>query len=104
MAPQLRLQYSDQPLGEFLVAMEPIETWKGEPVILTVANGGAGLVILGRDGRADAPIPVGSRFLFARSNDDAWAKAARGFDEAAASLHRNLRSIGSRSDASNPER
>jgi hypothetical protein len=104
VAPQLRLQYSDQPLGEFLVAMDPIETWKGEPVILTVANGGTGLVLLGRDGRADAQIPVGSRFLFVRSNDDAWAKAAGGFDEAAAFLHRNLRPIGSRGDAPNPER
>jgi hypothetical protein len=99
VAPQLRLQYSDQPLGEFLVAMEPIETWKGEPIILTVANGGAGLVILGRDGRANAPIPVGSRFLFVRPNDAARAKTARGFDEAAAFLHRNLRPIGSRGDA-----
>ena len=62
--------------------MDPIETWKGEPVILTVANGGAGLVILGRDGRANARIPVGSRFLFVRPNDAVGAKAARGFDEA----------------------
>ena len=99
VAPQLRLQYSDQPLGELLVAMDPIETWKGEPIILTLANGGAGLVILGRDGRADAQIPVGSRFLFVLPNDAAWAKAARGFDEAGALLHRNLRPIGSRSDA-----
>jgi len=35
---KLRLQYLDQPIGEFLVGMEPIKTWKGEPVILTVAN------------------------------------------------------------------
>ena len=44
VAPQLRLQYFDQPIGEFLIiGMEPIKTWEGEPVILTVANGGAGL-------------------------------------------------------------
>ena len=43
VAPQLRLQYFDQPTGEFLiVGMAPIKTWNGEPVILTVANGGAG--------------------------------------------------------------
>jgi len=84
VAPQLRLQYFDQPIGEFLIGMEPIKTWKGEPVILTVANGGAGLVLIGQDGRADAEIPVASRFLFVRSNEAALAKAARGLDEAAA--------------------
>jgi hypothetical protein len=74
VAPQLRLQYFDQPMGEFLIGMEPIKTWKGEPVILTVANGGAGLVLIGRDGSADAQIPVASRFLFVRSNETALAK------------------------------
>jgi hypothetical protein len=73
IAPQLRLQYLDQPLGEFLIAMEPIETWEGAPVILTVANFGAGLVILGRNGSPDAQIPVASRFLFARPNETASA-------------------------------
>jgi len=29
VAPQLRLQYFDQPMGEFLIGMEPIKTWKG---------------------------------------------------------------------------
>ena len=64
VAPQLRLQYFDQPMGEFLIGMEPIKTWKGEPVILTVANGGAGLVLIGRDGQRrrrntrDSPLPV----------------------------------------------
>jgi hypothetical protein len=87
VAPQLRLQYFDQPIGEFLIGMEPIKTWKGEPVILTVANGGAGLVLIGQDGRADAEIPVASRFLFVRSNEAALAKAAHGLDEAAALVH-----------------
>jgi hypothetical protein len=84
VAPQLRLQYFDQPIGEFLIGMEPIKTWKGEPVILAVANGGAGLILIGRDGSADAEIPVASRFLFVRSNEAALAKAAHGLDEAAA--------------------
>jgi hypothetical protein len=83
VAPQLRLQYFDQPIGEFLIGMEPIKTWKGEPVILTVANGGAGLILIGRDGSADAEIPVASRFLFVRSNEAALAKAANGLDETA---------------------
>jgi hypothetical protein len=88
VAPQLRLQYFDQPLGEFLIiGMEPIKTWKGEPVILTVANGGAGLIIIGQDGSADAEIPVASRFLFVRSNEAAIAKAAHRPDDAAALVH-----------------
>jgi hypothetical protein len=77
VAPQLRLQYFDQPMGEFLIGMEPIKTWKGEPIILTVANGGAGLVLIGRDGSADAEIPVATRFLFVQSNEAALAKWVR---------------------------
>jgi len=89
VAPQLRLQYFDQPVGEFLIiGMEPIKTWKGEPVILTVANGGAGLILIGQDGSADAKIPVTSRFLFARSNKAASAKAAYGLVAVAAPTSR----------------
>lgn len=84
IAPQLRLQFPDQPMGEFLIGMEPIKTWAGKPVILTVANGGAGLVLVGRDGSADAEIPVATRFLFVRSNEAALAKAVRGGGDAAA--------------------
>jgi hypothetical protein len=84
VAPQLRLQYFDQPVGEVLIAMDPIKTWEGKPVILTLANFGAGLTLLGRDGRADAEIPVASRFLFVRSNEAALAKAGGGLDGAAA--------------------
>ncbi|KRR07062.1 hypothetical protein CQ12_24810 [Bradyrhizobium jicamae] len=83
VGPQLRLQYFDQPMGEFLIAMEPIRTWKGDPVILAVANGGAGLVLIGQDGSADAEIPLASHFLFVRSNEAALARAVRGGDEAA---------------------
>jgi len=81
VAPQLRLQYFDQPIGEFLIiAMKPIKTWNGEPVILTVANGGAGLILIGQDGSADAEISVACRFLFVRSNEAALAKTAHGLD------------------------
>jgi uncharacterized protein YjiS (DUF1127 family) len=69
VAPQLRLQYFDQPIGEFLlIAMEPIKTWAGKPVILTVANGGAGLILIGQDGQDDLEVPVTSRFVFVRPN------------------------------------
>ncbi|WFU45211.1 hypothetical protein QA640_34135 [Bradyrhizobium sp. CB82] len=68
--PQLRLQYLDQPMGEFLIiGMEPIKTWGGEQVILNVANGGAGLILIGQDGKADAEISVTSRVVFARSDE-----------------------------------
>jgi hypothetical protein len=68
VAPQLRLQYFDQPVGEFLIiGMEPIKTWNGEPIILTVANGGAGLILIGQNGSAGAQISLVSRFLFVRS-------------------------------------
>ncbi|MDA9509593.1 hypothetical protein XI09_34150 [Bradyrhizobium sp. CCBAU 11386] len=75
VGPQLRLQYFDQPIGEFLViGMEPIRTWKGAPVILNVANGGAGLILIGQDGSADAQISVASRFVFVRTNEAAPAE------------------------------
>jgi len=68
VGPQLRIQYLDQPIGEFLIiGMEPIKTWSGEPVILSVANGGAGLILIGQDVGHDAEISVISRILFARS-------------------------------------
>lgn len=70
IGPQLRLQYLDQPIGEFLViGMHPIKTWSGEQVILNVANGGAGLILIGQDGSADAAISTISRFVFQRPNE-----------------------------------
>ncbi|WP_027572161.1 DUF1127 domain-containing protein [Bradyrhizobium sp. WSM1743] len=77
VAPQLRLQYLDQPIGEFLIiAMEPIRTWAGEPIILTVANGGAGLILIGQDAHDDADVSVTSRFVFVRREKAAPAEAA----------------------------
>lgn len=67
VGPQLRLQYLDQPIGEFLqIAMEPVRTYAGEPIDLTVANGGAGLLLVGGDGRPDATLSAVSRFVFVR--------------------------------------
>lgn len=72
VGPQLRIQYLDQPMGEFLiVGMQPIKTWSGEPIILNVANGGAGLILIGQDGRATAEVYVTSRLVFARSRQPA---------------------------------
>ncbi len=72
IGPQLRIQYLDQPMGEFLIiGMEPIKTWSGEPIILNVANGGAGLILIGQDGRPSAEVPLTSRFVFAHSRRSA---------------------------------
>jgi hypothetical protein len=67
VGPLLRLQYLDQPVGEFLhVGMTPINTWAGEPVILVLVNGGAGLILIGTESSANAKISATSRLLFVR--------------------------------------
>jgi hypothetical protein len=95
VGPLLRLQYTDQPMGEFLiVGMEPIKTWSGEPIILNVANGGAGLVLIGQDGGAGAEIPATSRFVFARSQQHEPDTELA--DQAAAFLPRESRAFSGR--------
>jgi hypothetical protein len=67
VAPQLRLQYQDQPRGRFLhVAMLPIATYAGELVGLSLGNGGAGLVLTGFDGRLGEKMPPETAFVFVR--------------------------------------
>jgi hypothetical protein len=66
VAPQLRLDYRDQPRGETLIiAMEPINTYSGEPTILSLVNWGSGLALLGGTGRSDFMVPPYLRFVFA---------------------------------------
>jgi hypothetical protein len=66
VGPQLRLDYRNQPLGEALdIAMEPVATYGGEPMILTLANWGTGLLLIGRDGRPETMVFRKSRFVFA---------------------------------------
>jgi hypothetical protein len=66
VGPQLRLDYRNQPLGEALdIAMEPVATYGGEPTILTLANWGTGLLLIGRDGRPESTVFPKSRFVFA---------------------------------------
>ena len=70
VGPALRLHYFDQPIGEFLhVGMKPISTWKGEPGIFVIANGGAGLTLIGQNGSADTRMPTSSIFLFVRPRE-----------------------------------
>jgi hypothetical protein len=64
---QLRLQYLNQPLGEFLnIAMEPIATFEGELTSLSIANGGAGLMIVGQPISAESVPDPATRVVFIR--------------------------------------
>jgi hypothetical protein len=66
VAPQLRLEYRDQPLGETLnIAMEPVATHSGEPTILALVNFGTGLALIGGDGRSEFMVPRTWRLVFA---------------------------------------
>jgi hypothetical protein len=67
---QLRLQYLDQPIGEFLnMAMAPIQLPDGESDIFVVGNGGAGLLLIGQAADADTTFDASSRFVFVRPTD-----------------------------------
>jgi hypothetical protein len=64
--PQLRLQYPEQSLGEYLVmGMAPLPTADGSDACFVVGNGGAGLVIVGRSAGPDEMVASRSRFVFA---------------------------------------
>jgi len=65
VGPALRLTYRDQPVGEFLrIAMKPITARSGEPLDFTVANGGAGLALMGGDAAPDLVVSWATRFVF----------------------------------------
>ena len=65
LGPQLRLQYLNQPLGEFLhIAMAPIALYGGEPADFTVANGGAGLILIAGYADPNFIMPSTMRFVF----------------------------------------
>jgi hypothetical protein len=68
VGPVLRLQYLDQPHGEFLeIAMNPVVKYTGELIRLSVARAGTGLFLLGGDGDPAATMLVAVRFVFVRS-------------------------------------
>jgi hypothetical protein len=67
LAAQLRLQYLDQPVGEFLdLAMEPVATYGGHRVSFTLGNGGAGFILIGSKATEDAIVTPQSKLLFVR--------------------------------------
>ena len=64
LGPQLRLQYLNQPLGEFLhIAMAPIALYGGEPADFTVANGGARLILIAGYAGPNFIMPSTMRFV-----------------------------------------
>jgi hypothetical protein len=71
IGPALRLQYLDQPYGEFLqIAMNPVAKYAGELIRLSVARAGAGLLLLGGEGDPAATVPGAVRFVFVRPRPD----------------------------------
>lgn len=67
VAPYLRLQYLQQPVGEILqIAMSPVATYHGDPVDLAVADGGEGLLLVGGEGHSDRIASGAVRFVFVR--------------------------------------
>jgi hypothetical protein len=67
VAPLLRLQYVNQPVGEFLnVAMRPIATYGGDLIALSVANAGTGPLLIGGEGHAEFILNWQARLVFVR--------------------------------------
>jgi hypothetical protein len=67
LAPNLRLQYLNQPIGESLqIAMKPEATYHGEPIALALTNGGEGLLLIGGDAHPDQIQSAPVRFVYVR--------------------------------------
>jgi hypothetical protein len=67
VGPQLRLQYRNQPVGEFLhIAMRPQRTYHGAPIDFSLANSGAGLALLGGSASPELVISTNVTFVFVR--------------------------------------
>ena len=77
VGPALRLNYLDQPLGEFLhIAMKPVARYTGELVGFTVGAGGAELLLIGGNGDPDVTYPAVVRFVFVRPRADTIVSGA----------------------------
>ena len=71
VGPALRLNYLDQPVGEFLhIAMKPVARYTGELVSFTVGAGGAELLLVGGNGDPGVMYPAVVRFVFVRPRAD----------------------------------
>ena len=81
VGPVLRLNYLDQPPGEFLhVAMRPVARYSGELADFTLGNGGSDLMLIGGDARPEATLPGVVRLVFVRPRPDAISSARPGTD------------------------
>jgi hypothetical protein len=88
VGPALRLNYLDQPLGEFLhIAMKPVARYTGEPVDFTIGIGGAGLLLLGGNGHPEATVPGAVRFVCVRPRADPLGNALINAASAPAAAH-----------------
>ena len=77
VGPALRLNYLDQPLGEFLhIAMRPVARYTGELVDFSVGNAGAGLILIGGDGHPEVMLSGAERFVFIRQRADTIVSGA----------------------------
>jgi hypothetical protein len=71
VGPALRLNYLDQPLGEFLrIAMKPVARYGGELVAFTLSNVGVGLLLDGDNGHPDFTLPGAVRLVLVRPRAD----------------------------------
>jgi hypothetical protein len=71
VGPQLRLQYLDRKVGEYLViGMKPLPTASGTDTCIVVGNGGAGLLIIGRSAAANLMVVSRTRFVFVLRRSD----------------------------------
>jgi len=67
VGPQLRLQYKDQPRGEWLlIGMEPITDSDGHPSVFSVECGDDGLWLGGNHGHPGSFWPCPNRWVFLR--------------------------------------
>jgi hypothetical protein len=78
VGPQLRLQYLDQPVGQFLhLAMKPQRNYGGDPIDFTLANSGAGLALLGGEARPETVLAGSVNLVFVRpSEQQVWSVPA----------------------------
>jgi hypothetical protein len=83
--PALRLNYLDQPPGEFLhLAMRPVARYSGELVDFTLGNGGTDLILIGGDARPEVILPGAARLVFVRPRPDAIGSAGPAPDQSLA--------------------
>ena len=67
VGPQLRLQYTDQPTGEWLlIAMEPISGSGGDLIVFSVERDDSGSWLYGNDGHPAYFWAAGNRWVFVR--------------------------------------